>query len=55
MALKAREYRTKADRCDRQARKTRDPQNREWQLVFARVYRILAESGNEVAALSVAA
>jgi hypothetical protein len=57
MTLKAREYQTRADQCDRQARKTRDSENREWQALLARVYRALAEAENEMATrrLSVAA
>jgi hypothetical protein len=55
MTIKAREYRTRADQCDRRAGKTRDSENREWQALLARVYRALAEAENEVAARRLAA
>jgi hypothetical protein len=47
---KARGYLAKAKQCEEWARKVRCPQSREWQLIRARVYRILAEAENEVAA-----
>ena len=57
MKTKPQEYRTKADQCDEQARKTRDPKKREWQTILARVFRNLAQAEDDVASrrLSVAA
>jgi hypothetical protein len=54
---KAREYRAKAKRCEDRATKARWPENREWQLVLARAYRMLAEAEGELATrrISVAA
>jgi hypothetical protein len=54
---KARGYLAKAKRCEERARKVRCPENREWQLILARAYRMLAEAESEVAArrVSVAA
>jgi hypothetical protein len=46
---KAREYQAKAKQCDERAKKTRCPENRDWQLIRARVYRMLAEAEGEVA------
>jgi hypothetical protein len=50
MTSKARDYRARAERCERQARKTRDPENREWQAILARAHRTLAEVEIEAAA-----
>jgi hypothetical protein len=47
MPTKKREYLAKAKRCEERARKVRDPENREWQLIFARAYRMLAEVANQ--------
>jgi hypothetical protein len=44
MKAKARDYQAKAKRCEQRAKKVRDPQSREWQLILARVYRMLAEA-----------
>ena len=49
MKAKAKEYRTKAARCEDRARRERDPENREWQLILARAYRMLAEAESEAA------
>jgi hypothetical protein len=46
---KAREYQAKAKQCDERAKKTRNPENREWRMTLARVYRMLAEAEGEVA------
>jgi hypothetical protein len=50
MTSKAREYRAKAAQYEEHAKKRRAPQDREWQLVLARAYRVLAEMESEVAA-----
>jgi hypothetical protein len=57
MKAKARDYQAKAKQCEERARKARGPENREWQLILARAYRMLAEAESEVARrrLSVAA
>jgi len=55
MTIKAREYRTRADQYDRQARKTRDSENRKWQMLLARVYRALALAEGDAAARRLAA
>ena len=47
--MKAKEYRTRAARCEERARRGRGPENREWQLILARVYRLLAEAESELA------
>jgi hypothetical protein len=44
---KARGYLTKAKQREQQAKKTRDPEQRDWQLTLARAYRMLAEAENE--------
>jgi hypothetical protein len=46
---KAREYQAKAKQCDERAKKTRNPENREWRMTLARAYRMLAEAEGEVA------
>jgi hypothetical protein len=45
-----REYLAKAKRCEERATKMRRPGSREWQLILARAYRILAEAEREAAA-----
>ena len=50
MKTKAREYLAKAKRCEDRATKMRCPEDREWQLILARAYRMLAESEVEAAA-----
>ena len=50
MTAKAREYRARAARCEDRAKKARDPSDREWQTVLARVLRMLAEAELEAAA-----
>ena len=46
---KARGYLAKAKQCEERARKVRGPENREWQMTLARVYRALAETESQVA------
>jgi hypothetical protein len=46
----AREYQAKAAQCEERARKTRRPEDRDWQMVLASAYRVLAENEKEVAA-----
>ena len=50
MPSKAREYQAKAAQHEEQARKTRDPKDREWHGICARAYRMLAENESKVAA-----
>jgi hypothetical protein len=45
---KSREYLAKAKRCEERARKVRDPESREWQMILAHAYRMLAEAASEV-------
>jgi hypothetical protein len=54
---KARTYLAKAKQCEQRARKARCPNSREWQLILARAYQMLAEAEGELASrrLSVAA
>jgi hypothetical protein len=47
MKTKAREYLAKAKQCEERARKMRDLRDREWQLILARAYRMLAEAAGE--------
>jgi len=47
MKAKAMEYRFRAARCDERAKRERDPEKREWQLILARAYRMLAEAESE--------
>jgi hypothetical protein len=47
MKTKARVYLAKAKQCEERARKTRDAEDRNWQLVLARAYRMLAETESE--------
>jgi hypothetical protein len=47
MASKVDEYRTGAARCEQQAKKVRDPGEREWKMCLARAYRMLAEIETE--------
>ena len=49
MKAKAKDYRARAARCEERARRERDPENREWQLILARAYRMLAEAASETA------
>jgi hypothetical protein len=44
----ARGYLTKAKQCEQRASKVRCPETREWQMILARAYRMLAEAENEV-------
>ena len=46
---KARGYLAKAKQCEQRARKARCPDNREWQLILAGAYRMLAEAESEPA------
>ena len=48
MKAKAKDYRARAARCEERARRERDPENREWQLILARTYQILAEAESEL-------
>jgi hypothetical protein len=50
MTGKVREYRARALRCEERAKKARNPRDREWQMVLAHVFRILAEAEIETAA-----
>ena len=50
MPSKAREYQAKAAQYEERARKMRSPKDREWHMVCARAYRMLAEKESEVAA-----
>jgi hypothetical protein len=50
MKTKGREYLAKAKRCEARAKQTRHPENREWQTMLARAYRMLAAMESEVAA-----
>jgi hypothetical protein len=54
---KARGYLAKAKRCEERAKKVRCQESRDWQLILARAYRVLAEAESELATrrLSVAA
>jgi hypothetical protein len=45
---KARGYLTKAEQCEQRASKVRCPETREWQMILARAYRMLAEAESEV-------
>jgi hypothetical protein len=47
MTTKARAYLAKAKQREERARKTRDLEDRNWQLVLARAYRMLAETESE--------
>jgi hypothetical protein len=49
MTAKGRKYLARAAKREERARKTRSPEDREWQLVLARAYRVLAEMESEVA------
>jgi hypothetical protein len=50
MTLKVRQYRERAARCEDRAKKARSPKDREWQMILARAYRMLAQMESEVAA-----
>jgi hypothetical protein len=45
---KSRGYLAKAKQCEERARKVRDPESRERQIILARAYRMLAEAESEV-------
>jgi hypothetical protein len=45
---KARGFLAKAKQCEERANKVREPQEREWQIILARAYRMLAEAESEV-------
>jgi hypothetical protein len=47
MKTKKPEYLAKAKRCEERARTTRNPENREWQMMLARTYRMLAEAASQ--------
>jgi len=47
MKTKGREYLAKAKRCEERARTTRGAENREWQMILARTYRMLAQAASE--------
>ena len=49
MKTKGREYLARAKRCEDRAKKLRDPRDREWQVVLARAYRIVAEAHSDIA------
>ena len=44
---KARGYLAKAKQCEKRAGEVRFPENREWQLILARAYRMLAQAASE--------
>jgi hypothetical protein len=46
---KAREFQTKAKQCEERAKKVRDLENKDWQIILARAYRMLAAAESEVA------
>ena len=48
---KIEEYRAGAVRCEQRAKKTRNPADREWQMILARAYWMLAEAEAERKAL----
>jgi hypothetical protein len=50
MIAKVRKYLAKAAQCEERARKTHSPKDREWQMVLAHAYRMLAEMEGEAAA-----
>jgi hypothetical protein len=45
------EYRAGAVRCEQRAKKTRNEADREWQMILACTYRMLAEAEEERCAL----
>lgn len=47
MASRIVEYRAEAARCEQKAKKARDRAEREWQMVLARAYLMLAEAEAE--------
>jgi hypothetical protein len=47
MKTKKPEYLAKAKQCEDRARTARDPDNRDWQMVLARAYRMLAQAASE--------
>jgi hypothetical protein len=48
--MKSRDYLVNAKKCEKRATKMHRLEDREWQLVLARAYRVLAESEMEAAA-----
>jgi hypothetical protein len=48
--LNARGYIVKAKQCEERARRVRDLKDKDWQMVLARAYRMLAEAATEAAA-----
>jgi hypothetical protein len=50
MKTTAREFLAKAALCEMRAKKARGASDREWELILARAYRILAETESEAAA-----
>jgi hypothetical protein len=47
MKTKKPEYLAKAKQCEQRATKVRCPESREWQLILARAYRMLAQAASE--------
>ena len=47
---KARKYWAKAAQCEERAKKARNPSDRDWQMVLARAFRMLAEAETEAVA-----
>ena len=52
---KTRGYLAKAKQCEERAKKIRTPENREWQMILSRAYRMLAEAESELARRRLAA
>ena len=50
MKTKESEYLAKAKRCEGRAANMHRPEDRQWQLILARAYRMVAESEVEAAA-----
>jgi hypothetical protein len=50
-AFKINEYRASAVKCEQRAKKTRNQVDREWQMILARAYLMLAEAEAERSAL----
>ena len=50
-ACKIDEYRASAVKCEQRAKKTRNQGDREWQMILARAYLMLAEAEAERSAL----
>jgi hypothetical protein len=49
MIKKAREYQARAAQCEQRAKKSRSPNDREWQMTLGRAYQVLAEIECEAA------